>query len=107
VNQYPPTGRKATVGGKKFTTVKTIKIYILAIATFLLFFAGCIVNIGLDQTVTIPDQPSIVKLISVALLSAYEVVIRLIPTVGDYSAVSWIIKFLKKISDTLNIRSQS
>jgi hypothetical protein len=86
--------------------MKSIKIYLLAIATFLLFFAGCIVNIGVDQTVTLPDQPSLIKLISVALLSAYEVVVRLIPTVGDYSAVSWIITLLKRISDTLNIRNQ-
>jgi PBP1b-binding outer membrane lipoprotein LpoB len=85
--------------------MKKLKIYILAIATFLLFFAGCIVNIGVDQSVTVPDQPSLVKLISVALLSAYEVVIRLIPTVGDYSAVSWIIKILKRVSDTLNVRA--
>jgi PBP1b-binding outer membrane lipoprotein LpoB len=84
--------------------MKKLKIYILAIATFLLFFAGCIVNIGVDQTVTVPDQP-IVKLISVALLSVYEVVVRLIPTVGDYSAVSWIIKILKRVSDTLNVRA--
>jgi hypothetical protein len=91
--------------------MKTIKIYILAIATFLLFFAGCIINIGDDTTVqtrliaSLPtDQPSLVKLISVALLSAYEVVVRLIPTVGDYSAVSWIITLLKKMSDTLNFR---
>jgi hypothetical protein len=84
--------------------MKKIRIYLLAIATFLLFFAGCIVNIGVDQTVNTPEQPSLVKLISLALLSAYEVVARLIPTVGDYSAVSWIIKLLKKVSDSLNIR---
>jgi hypothetical protein len=41
----------------------------------------------------------------VALLSVYEVVVRLIPTVGDYSVLSWIIKILKRVSDTLNVRA--
>jgi hypothetical protein len=35
--------------------MKKFRIYILAIATFLLFFAGCIVNVGVDQTVNLPD----------------------------------------------------
>ena len=82
--------------------MKTLKIYILAIAAFLLFFAGCIVNIGQIQSPVVPDQPSTLKLISLALLGLYEVVVRVIPSVGDYSVVSWIIKALKKVSDTLN-----
>jgi hypothetical protein len=45
-----------------------------------------------------------VKLISVALIAIYEVVVRVIPSVGDYSMLSWIIKALKKVSDTLNAR---
>ena len=84
--------------------MKTIKLYILAIITFLLFFAGCMVNISVDNNTIVPDEPSMIKLISIAVLSVYEVVVRLIPSVGDYSVVSWIIKALKKVSDTLNIR---
>jgi len=41
--------------------------------------------------------------VALALLGIYEVVVRLVPSVGDYSAVSWVIRFLKKISDTLNV----
>jgi len=82
--------------------MKAIKIYIIAILTFLLFFAGCIVNITGEQSVTVPDSPSVVKLVAVAVLAVYEVVVRLVPSVGDYSVVSWIIKALKKVSDTLN-----
>jgi hypothetical protein len=55
-----------------------------------------------DVNPAAPDQPSIVKLISIAVLGVYEVVVRLVPSVGDYSVVSWIIKALKKVSDTLN-----
>ena len=83
--------------------MKTIKLYIIAIITFLLFFAGCIVNITGEQNVTAPDQPSLVKLISIAVLGAYEVIVRIVPSVGDYSVISWIIKALKKVSDTLNV----
>jgi len=82
--------------------MKTIKIYIIAILTFLLFFAGCIVNITGEQSVTVPDSPSVVKLVSLAVLAVYEVVVRLVPSVGDYSVVSWIIRALKKVSDKLN-----
>ena len=84
--------------------MKTIKLYILAILTFLLFFAGCMVNISVDNNIVVPDEPSMIKLISAAVLGVYEVVVRLIPSVGDYSVVSWIIKVLKKVSDTLNIK---
>ena len=46
-----------------------------------------------------------IKLVSLALLAVYEVVVRVVPSVGDYSVVSWVIEILKKISDTLNIRT--
>jgi UDP-N-acetylglucosamine enolpyruvyl transferase len=82
--------------------MKTVQLILLAVFTFLLFFAGCIVNISVDQNSVSPADPAVIKLISVALLAAYEVVVRLIPSVGDYSMVSWIIKILKKVSDNLN-----
>jgi hypothetical protein len=87
--------------------MKTFYIILACIFCFLLFFNGCIVNIvGVDPAAaaaTAPDQPSLLKLIAVGILGVYEIVVRLVPSVGDYSAVSWIIKFLKKVSDTLNI----
>jgi hypothetical protein len=83
--------------------MKTLKLFFLAVFTFLLFFAGCMVNISVGQGAVAPD-PSAVKLISVALIAIYEVVVRVIPSVGDYSMLSWIIKALKKVSDTLNAR---
>jgi hypothetical protein len=82
--------------------MKTWKLYLLAICTFLLFFAGCIVNISIVDPVIVPETPSTFKLIAGALLAVYEVVVRVIPTINDYSVVSWIIKALKKVSDTLN-----
>jgi len=84
--------------------MKTLKLILIAVFTFLLFFAGCMVNISVDNNTLVPDEPSMIKLISIAVLSVYEVVVRLIPSVGDYSVVSWIIKALKKVSDTLNVR---
>lgn len=45
-----------------------------------------------------------IKLVSLAMLAMYEVFVRVVPSNGDYSAVSWVIRILKNISDTLNIR---
>ena len=87
--------------------MKTFYIILACIFCFLLFFNGCIVNIVGDDSAaaaaTAVDQPSLIKLIAVGMLGVYEIVVRLVPSVGDYSAVSWFIRFLKKISDTLNI----
>jgi hypothetical protein len=83
--------------------MKTLKLFLILTAIFLLFFAGCVISVTVNDPVIPSDQPSLIKLIAVGLLGVYEVVVRLVPSVGDYSAVSWIIKALKKISDTLNI----
>ena len=87
--------------------MRTIKLIIIALLTFLLFFSGCIVNIIGDPSDAArhvsTDQPSLIKLIAAGLLGIYEIVVRLVPTVADYSVVSWMIKILKKLSDTLNI----
>ena len=89
--------------------MKTFYIILACIFCFLLFFNGCIVNIigdfpqGGTAAATTADQPSLIKLIAVGILGVYEVIVRLVPSVGDYSVVSWMIKFLKKVSDTLNI----
>jgi hypothetical protein len=88
--------------------MKTFYIILACIFCFLLFFNGCIVNIVGGDTAAAAaaasgDQPSLIKLIAVGILGIYEIVVRLVPSVGDYSAVSWFIKFLKKVSDTLNI----
>jgi hypothetical protein len=87
--------------------MRTFIIILTCILGFLLFFNGCIVNIVSDFTApatAAADDPSVIKLVSLALLAVYEVVVRLVPSIGDYSAVSWIIRMLKKMSDTLNIR---
>jgi hypothetical protein len=82
--------------------MKTLKLFIALLIIFLLFFSGCIINIvGENPSFPVPE-PSTLKLIAGALLAVYEVVVRVIPSVGDYSVVSWIIKFLKRVSDSLN-----
>jgi len=85
--------------------MKTIKLIIAALLLFLLFFNGCIIAITGDVTSPAAADPSMFKLVSLALLAVYEVVVRAVPSVADYSLVSWVIGILKKISDTLNIRS--
>jgi hypothetical protein len=79
-------------------------IILTCILGFLLFFNGCIVTVIGDVSAPIPTDTSVIKLISLALLAAYEVVVRVVPSIKDYSVVSWVIGFLKKISDTLNVR---
>ena len=83
--------------------MKTIKLILLAVITFLLFFAGCMVNIAVDQSTVVPDEPSMLKLIAVAVLGIYEIIVRIVPSAGDYSVVSWMIKWLKKFSDSMNV----
>jgi hypothetical protein len=86
--------------------MKTIYIILACIFCFLLFFNGCIINIVGDvpaSAAAASDDSSTLKLIAAAALAVYEVIVRIIPSVGDYSVVSWFIKFLKKVSDTLNI----
>jgi len=84
--------------------MKTFYIILAALLCFLFFFNGCIVTIIGDVTAPVPADPSMIKLVSLALLAVYEVVVRVVPSIGDYSAVSWVIGILKKISDTLNSR---
>ena len=91
--------------------MKTIYIILACVFCFLLFFNGCIVNIVGDPsaaataaaTAASAGDPSLIKLIAAGILGVYEIIVRLVPSVGDYSVVSWFIKFLKKVSDTLNI----
>ena len=49
------------------------------------------------------SSPSTLQLISLALLGIYEVVVRAVPSVGNYSVVSWFITALKFVSDKLNV----
>ena len=82
--------------------MKTFKLFIAAVVTFLLFFSGCIVTFISVTNPAAVAKPSKLSLISAGLLGIYEIVVRIIPSVGDYSVVSWIIKALKLLSDTLN-----
>ena len=83
--------------------MKTFKLILILIGIFLLFFAGCVISVTVNNPIIPNDQPSLIKLIAVGILGVYEIIVRIVPSVGDYSVVSWFIKFLKKVSDTLNI----
>ena len=86
--------------------IRTFILIFTLIIGFLLFLNGCIINIVGDTSAaasTAAADPSTLKPVALALLAVYEVVVRIVPSVGDYSIVSWIIGILKKISDTLNI----
>jgi hypothetical protein len=83
--------------------MRTFKLALILTLIFILFFAGCVISITVNDPVIPSDQPSLIKLIAVGILGVYEIIVRLVPSVGDYSAVSWIIRILKKVSDTLNV----
>ena len=86
--------------------MRTFTLIAVSILVFLLFFAGCIVQIVGTVPVGAPNMEpptSTFQLISLAILGIYEVVVRAVPSVGNYSLVSWIITALKFISDKLNI----
>jgi hypothetical protein len=44
------------------------------------------------------------KLIAAGILGIYEIVVRVVPSVKDYSVISFAINILKKLSDTLNFK---
>ena len=52
--------------------MKTIKLIIAALLLFLLFFNGCIIAITGDVTSPAAADPSMFKLVSLALLAVYE-----------------------------------
>jgi len=83
--------------------MKTIKLIIAGLVIFLLFFAGCIVQIVDVQPSSGASTPSTLQLISLAVLGVYEVIVRAVPSVGNYSIVSWLITALKYVSDKLNV----
>ena len=90
--------------------MRTFTLIVVSILVFCLFFAGCIVQIvstapAAAAAASAPAATSTLQLISLAILGIYEVVVRVVPSVADYSVVSWVIGILKKISDTLNIRT--
>ena len=89
--------------------MRTFTLIVVSILVFCLFFAECIVQIvGADPAtdainrVCTATSPSTLQLISLAILGIYEVVVRAVPSVGNYSVVSWLITALKVISDKLN-----
>jgi tRNA C32,U32 (ribose-2'-O)-methylase TrmJ len=82
--------------------MKTLKLVLAMISLFLLFFAGCITFVSIGQTAPgNPDVPAL-NLVIAAVLSAYEILVRAVPSVRDYSILSFAIKLLKKLSDSLN-----
>ena len=84
--------------------MRTLTLFVVSILVFLLFFAGCIVQIVSTSPAAAAPAPatSTLQLISLAILGIYEVVIRAVPSVGNYSVVSWLITALKFVSDKLN-----
>ena len=84
--------------------MKTIYLILAAFFTFMLFFAGCIVTIIDASPAGEVPSPTTFKIIAGAVLAVYELVVRIVPSVGDYSPISWIIKALKILSDTLNVK---
>ena len=84
--------------------MKTLLLFLTGLFMFFLFFAGCLVTVTGDVVVAPPDSPGTLKIISIAILGVYEVLVRAIPSIGDYSVVSWSIKFLSWLSTSLNRR---
>ncbi|HEY3388253.1 MAG TPA: hypothetical protein VGK38_01690, partial [Prolixibacteraceae bacterium] len=78
--------------------MKTFKIILAGIILFLLFFSGCMLNISVGTVESKPVTPDLVNLIAVSAIGLYEIIVRIVPTVADYSAVSWLIRILKLVS---------
>ena len=82
--------------------MKLFYMIAISICLFLLFFAGCVVQIVNVSPSTTAVDPSVLKLGAGALLAIYEVLVRVIPSIGNYSIIHWLITALKFTSDHLN-----
>lgn len=75
-------------------------LFLELVCIFLLIACSSISIPGLNSAGS--GDPSIWSFVLALVLALYEIIIRLVPTVGNYSFVHTIIRFLKWISDNLN-----
>lgn len=71
--------------------MKTFYNILAAQFCFYYVFNSCIVNIAGDiiaSATAAAADPSMIRLVSLALLAMYEVVVLVVPSIGDYSVVS-------------------
>jgi len=85
--------------------MKTIKLILILSAIFLTFFSGCVLTVNLNEVPGTQPSVPLIQIIFATVFSAYEILVRVVPSVKDYSVISLAINILKKISDSLNIRS--
>ena len=83
--------------------MKTVSLFFIFILIFLLFFQGCILQV--INTTAGPPAPAhwTIPFVSGIILSLYEILVRVVPTVQNYSVISFVINLLKLVSDKLNI----
>ena len=88
--------------------MKRFIFYLIGIMTFMLFFSGCIVNIVGDASLT-PGLTagSILQIVAGSVVTLYELIVRIVPTVANYSVIGFVIDVLKKLSDFLNVSKDS
>ena len=87
--------------------MKTLKLILILSAIFLTFFSGCVLSVTLNQVPGDPPEYPLIQVICGGAVAIYEILARAIPSVKDYSILSFLINILKKVSDSLNIRSPS
>jgi hypothetical protein len=74
-------------------------ILFLIVAFSFLIFDSCS-TMRFEQVGTIPVD--LIHYIILGLLAIYEIIVRIIPSVGNYSIIAFIIKILKWLSDATN-----
>lgn len=82
--------------------MKTFTFRVYFSLLFVILLMSSILLIANDEIPVIAAQPSLLKLLIGAILLIYEIIVRLIPSVGNYSVIAFIIDILKKISDALD-----
>jgi hypothetical protein len=80
------------------------KIFNLFNLIVFLILLGCLLQACVSSEITsltgIPQD--LIHYIILGLLALYEIIVRIIPTVADYSVVAFVIKILKWLSDATN-----
>jgi hypothetical protein len=86
--------------------MKQFEFRLIIFLLCVVLFISCSLLTTFDQLNVDVVKTSLFKLIIMALLAIYEVIVRIIPSVGNYSLIAFIIDMLKKLSDVLNVKKK-
>jgi hypothetical protein len=87
--------------------MKKLFKFFLSLLTVASILVACTLIVDADTVISTPIPSSIWSYVVGILLSIYEIVVRIIPTVANISVIHWIITILKWLDVHLNNQKTS